>query len=247
MCDNRCSIVYHTLGVLLSALDMTYRDVEFENNHYYHIFNRGINSQTIFQDDNDYQRALELISYYKFSSSKIRFSQLIKQPKELKLKNYTRLTQEQKHLVEIIAYCLMPSHFHLLLKQQTENGISKFLADFQNSYTRYFNTRHIKFGPILQGQFKGVLVENDNQLVHLSRYIHLNPYAAEIIKDQNKLEEYPWSSFSDYLYMTTNSICSPDEVLFHFKDRLDYKQFVVEHADEQLEIKRIEHLIIDSD
>lgn len=99
----------------------------------------------------------------------------------------------------------------------------------------------------MQGLFKAVLVENDNQLIHLSRYIHLNPYAAEIVKDRNKLEDYPWSSFSEYLHKTTNSICSPGEVLLHFKDRLDYKQFVLERADEQLEIKRIEHLIIESD
>lgn len=231
--------------MLLLAPDMPYRETQFENQHYYHIFNRGINSQTIFSDDRDYQRALELVQYYRFSSSKTRFSQLIRQPRELKLDSLDKLTKEGNCLVEVLAYCLMPSHFHLLLKQEQESGISKFLADFQNSYTRYFNTRHIKFGPILQGPFKAVLVENDNQLAHLSRYIHLNPYASEIVKSKNDLEQYPWSSFSEYIKETLNSICKPEEVLSHFKGRSDYQQFVIDHADEQLEIKRIEHLIID--
>lgn len=247
MYDISFSIAHHTPSVLLLALNMPYREFQFENQHHYHIFNRGINSQIIFSDDKEYQRALELISYYKFSSPKIKFSQLIRQPQEIKSNNLNRIITEAKCLVQVVAYCLMPSHFHLLLKQEQENGISKFLADFQNSYTRYFNTRNIKFGPILQGPFKAVLVETDNQLVHLSRYIHLNPYAAEIIKNRNDLEKYPWSSFPQYLYEVANSICNTQEVLSYFKDPSDYKQFVIDHADEQLEIKRIEHLIIDSD
>ena len=129
--------------MLLLALDMPYREIQFTNQCYYHIFNRGINSQSIFLDDRDYQRALELAQYYKYSSSKTRFSQLIRQPRELKLDNLAKLTKEENYLVEIIAYCLMPSHFHLLLRQEEENGISKFLADFQNS----FGNRKIKNQP----------------------------------------------------------------------------------------------------
>jgi putative transposase len=75
------------------------------------------------------------------------------------------------HRVTVIAYCLMPNHFHLVLRQNEDGGISQYLADFQNSYTKYFDLKHRRSGAIFNRQFKAVLIESENQLLHLTRYI----------------------------------------------------------------------------
>lgn len=87
-----------------------------------------------------------------------------------------------QHL-EIISYCLMPNHFHLLVKQVIDHGIVKCLNNFSNSYTRYFNIRHDRVGPLFQGRFKAVRIETDEQLLQVSRYIHLNPVASSLIEE----------------------------------------------------------------
>ena len=89
----------------------------------------------------------------------------------------------------------MPNHFHLLLKQTIDNGISHFLSKFTNSYTKYFNTKYNRVGPVFQGVFKSVHIESDEQLMHLSRYIHLNPVVSAVVEKQNLLS-YPLVIFS---------------------------------------------------
>lgn len=90
----------------------------------------------------------------------------------------------------------MPNHFHLLLQQIRDGGITEFISKLTNSYTRYFNIRNKRIGPLFQGEFKAVHVETDEQLIHLSRYIHLNPIVSYITK---KLESYQWFSYLEYL------------------------------------------------
>lgn len=116
------------------------------------------------------------------------------------------------------------------------------MSNFQNSYTRFFTTKHHGIGPILQGQFKAVRVEDDNQLLHLSRYIHLNPYASFVVKELKDLIVYPWSSFPEYLGKTNTTICDKNIVLSHFKDAKDYRQFVFDQADYQRSLNQIKHL-----
>ena len=99
-------------------------------------------------------------------------------------------------IVDIGAYCLMPNHFHILLQQLQDNGISTFVRKLLNSYTRYFNTKNERIGPLFQGQFKAVRVESDEQLLHLTRYIHLNPLVGYVVKD---LRNFEWSSYLDYI------------------------------------------------
>src|SRR5260221_2766247 len=99
--------------------------------------------------------------------------------------------------VKILAYIVMPNHFHFLLQQISENGISIFVSKFTNSYTRYFNTKYDRVGPIFQGVFKAVHIETEEQLLHLSRYIHINAVVSEIITKQ-ELFSFPWSSLPEY-------------------------------------------------
>lgn len=210
----------------------------------YHIYNRGNNRQTTFLNKRDYQRAILSLKYYRFTIPPVSLSRLLGLESSMQEDILKSLNKENNVLIQIICYCLMPNHFHLILKQQVDNGIPKFLSNFQNSYTRYFNTRHERDGSLFLDQFKAVRVETDEQLVHLSRYIHLNPYTGYVVKSLKELEEYPYSSYSGYLKGDEEGMNS-DLVLNLFKDRKQYKQFVADQADYQRELKIIEHLAIE--
>ena len=137
----------------------------------------------------------------------------------------------------------MPNHFHFLLKQIAENGISIFVSKFTNSYTKYYNTKRSRTGPMFQGVFKSVYVESDEQLIHLSRYIHLNPVASVIIKDAELLS-YPWSSLRDYL-RGKPSLLYIEPVLNHFSSSNDYKNFVLDRIDYAKQLEQIKHLTLE--
>lgn len=223
---------------------MPARFVPLVNDHFYHIFNRGVNKQPIFQGVRDYKRAMGILEFYSFNP-KLRFSKFLLLSQEERNNFMDSLHKINDKLVDIICFCLMPNHFHLLLNQLKDNGISKFMANLQNSFTRYFNTKHERIGPLLQGQFKAVLIEDDNQLLHVSRYIHLNPYSSFIVKDLASLEKYPWSSLSEYLGIASTQICEKLVILSHFKNAEDYKKFVFDQADYQRKLEKIKHLILE--
>ena len=213
-------------------------------NQYYHLFNRGVNKQPIFQGVRDYKRVVDILEFYSFNP-KLRFSKFLLLSQEDRNKFMENLRAQGDKLVDVICFCLMPNHFHLLLNQIQDNGISKFMANLQNSYTRYFNTKHERVGPLLQGQFKAVLIEDDSQLLHVSRYIHLNPYSSFVVKDLESLEQYQWSSFPEYLGVASKEICNKQIILNYFKDVADYKQFVFDQADYQRELEKIKHLLLE--
>lgn len=214
------------------------------NNLYYHVFNRGVNRQPIFSDRIDYIRITNLARYYKIENPPIRFSKFLILSNDQRKTIWNKQIFE-KSLVDIISYCFIPNHFHFLLRQNEENGISKFMSDFQNSYVRYFNTRTQRIGPLFQGQFKAVRVESDEQLLHLSRYIHLNPYSSAIIKSDENLEDYEWSSYPEYLGQGKFDFCKKDIILNNFKNIESYKEYVLNNAEYQKELNRIKHLIIE--
>lgn len=211
----------------------------------YHVFNRGINKQPIFLNIREYKRAQQVLRFYSFKSPRIKFSKLLFLSQENQIKFWGDLQKDNNKLVEIICYCFMPNHFHFLLKQEIDNGISRFMSNFQNSYTRYFNTKHEGIGPLLQGQFKAVRVEDENQLLHLSRYIHLNPYSSFVVKEIKDLINYPWSSFPEYLGKAEVDICSKDIILSNFKSIEAYRKFVFDQADYQRKLDIIKHLSLE--
>ena len=133
---------------------------------------------------------LKTMFYYQFMGPRPSFSKFSKS----EIAPLKPLSEEK--MIEIICYCLMPNHIHFLIRQLKENGISKFMGQISNSYTKYFNTKYTRVGPLLQGPFKAVLIESDEQLIHVSRYIHLNPIVSGIVKN---LEDYPWSSYLEYI------------------------------------------------
>lgn len=209
----------------------------FANQNIYHLYNRGVAKQPIFNDERDYQRLLETFGFYLENRPATKLSTI--DPQELK----KILKGPASHpIVEILGYCLMPNHFHLLARQLKENGISIFMRCSLDSYTRYYNTRHNRVGPIFQGTFKAVLVETDDQLKHLSRYIHLNPFVDNLVRTP---ESYKWSSYKYYLLGQTSRICSPDFATNLVGSANEYREFVTDYADYAQSIARIKKSLID--
>ncbi len=223
---------------------MPARFYPFVNNYYYHIFNRGVNKQPIFNGIIDFKRAVNLLRFYSFKDYPIRFSKFLLLSSDQRKEIWTRLSNSQKYS-DIISYCFMPNHFHLLLKQNIDKGISKFMANFQNSYTKYFNLKNDRVGHLFQGQFKAVKIDSEEQLLHVSRYIHLNPFSSGLMEKIDDLSNYKWSSFPEYITDVPFEICNKDVVLASFKNRNTYKEFAFDNADYQKNLENIKHLTLD--
>lgn len=215
------------------------------NGEIYHILNRGVAAQPIFLGKHDYRRALESMFYYQNIHLTQRYSLFLTQARVIREEVLEKLRKKSEFLVEILAYCLMPNHFHLLLRQVVEGGVSRFLSNFTNSYSRYFNTRYQREGPLLQGKFKAVRVETDNQLLHLSRYIHLNPHSSYVVKTLDRLVAYPYSSLGEYLGENHNSYCQKEAILNFFKNIEAYQKFIFDQADYQRRLDEIKHLTLE--
>ncbi len=213
------------------------------NGEFYHIFNRGVARAPTFVSRAEYKQAMLTLSYYRYAKPPVSLARFKEFSQEERQQLLDSLRKAEK-LVEIVAFVLMPNHFHFLLKQNQNNGISKFASQFTNSYTRYFNTLNDRVGPLFQGVFKSVHVETDEQLIHLSRYIHLNPVVSNVIRESDLLA-YPWSSLSDYVGDGVSAQISTESVLSHFKNPQEYKRFVFDQIGYGKKLEKIKHLIMD--
>lgn len=221
----------------------TNRKLVFQNGSLYHVFNRGIERRDVFQDLKEFRRAFELINYYNHKDIPIRYSQFLQLSLDARESALKKLSKNEG-LVDILAFCLMPNHFHFLFRQKTNNGISTFIANFTNSFTKYFNTKHQRIGPLFEGVFKAVFIESDEQLVHLSRYIHLNPVVSSII-DVNHLLDYKWSSYSAYLASSKKDkiVLEKETIMSLFKSPNQYEKFVLNQVDYGKQLEKIKHLL----
>jgi putative transposase len=212
----------------------------------YHIFNKSIAGFEIFSSDFEFERMMKMMKYYQYKEYRHPFSHLLRisEVKKSGLQNYINsLSIMSEKLVQIIAYCFMPTHFHFALKQLADRGISTFINNLLNSYTRYFNKKINRKGPLWEGRFSKVLVRNDEQLLHLTRYIHLNPVTARL---REKPEDWNASSYMEYLKKVNDddAVCKFDELFS--KDALaNYKTFVEDRISYQRNLAKIKHLLID--
>lgn len=221
------------------------RKTPLVTDEYYHVFNRGVNKQPIFFGTKTYKRCLEIIRYYKYKNNPLKYSKFIKLSHDKKSEIWIELEKEEQLLVEIISFCLMPNHFHLLLKQNTEGGIAKFMSNFQNSLSRYSNVKTERTGHLLQGRFQAVRIEDDEQLLHVNRYIHLNPYTGFIVKEFTDLSKYPWSSLPEFINQLDKTITNPKIILENFKTTDRYTSFLSDHAGYQKTLGQIKHLLFE--
>ncbi|MFC1646957.1 transposase [Patescibacteria group bacterium] len=221
----------------------TNRNVVFVNSYVYHIYNRGVEKRTIYSSKRDYDRHISTLDYYRHLDIPFKYSKFITSNAKQKSIIINDLEISPKS-IDVLAYCLMPNHFHLLIRQNTDNGISNFIRKTSNSYAKYFNTKNDRVGPLFQNTFKSVWIENDEQLLHVSRYIHLNPVVSSL-KTTEELLSYPWSSLIHYVSSNNNSLVSTDEILSFFKSPKSYNKFVFDQADFTNKLRSLESLTLE--
>jgi putative transposase len=158
---------------------MQHRSTVFATDEIYHIYNRTVGREQIFTTKSLLLHIFETIEFYQYPQI-IRLSEFKKLNREARELYLFRL-KEKSPIVDIYAFSFMPNHYHLLLKQTAENGIRHFISLLQNSYAKYFNTRYDRHGSLFQSPFQGKWIENDEQFMHISRYIHLNHVTSYVI------------------------------------------------------------------
>ena len=201
----------------------------------YHVLNRSVQGMPIFKGKREMNIFLEATKYYLQTDPSIKFS-LYRVSKDR-----FPISLDEK-LVTVINFCLMPNHFHFTLRQEKENGVRKFIQRLSNSFAHYFNVKYNNRGPVFEGNFKAVRVETDEQLLHLSRYIHLNPVTAYLVENP---EDYFYSSYQIYIGKEKSEIVDHSLVINQFASPEDYKKFVLTQKDYQRDLERMKHLIID--
>ena len=212
------------------------------NGETYHIYNRSIAEFQIFNHEDEYQRMKETLVYYIPSQTLICFARY-RELQQRELLDISRQTKPHpvtsQALVTLLAYCLMPTHFHLILRQEIDDGISIYTANILNSYTRFFNQLRHRKGPLWEGKFKNHRVSSDEQLLHLSRYIHLNPVTAHLTK---KAEDWPYSSYSEYIDPEQKQGLCTFRPLISLPPSA-YKQFTEDRSDYQRQLASIKRLL----
>lgn len=213
--------------VLTTQLIKHMRLINTAPGEYYHICNRGVNKQSLFHDRGDYIRFLFLILYFQ-STFKIHHINRIVKDFVRTLGQHSVLAIEsdvaKKRIVEVVAFCIMPNHFHLVLKETQENGIASYMQRILNAYAKYYNTKYQKSGHVFQGPYRIIHINDNEQLLYLSTYVHRNP--REIPKWLGREDEYEWSSYQDFVIENRwRDLLLPDIVLGQFKSKEKYREF----------------------
>lgn len=195
---------------------------------YYHVFNRGVLKSVLFLDRRDYARFLFLLLYFQSEVSVFNVSYSVTNfirtghfdVSEKKIKEIS-----QNKIVELISFAIMPNHFHLILKEHKEGGISKYMHKILMAYSKYFNAKYKKSGHVFQGTYKAVHIEDNNQLLYVSAYIHKNPKELKDFTDHP--EKYFWSSYQDYIRTNRwSDLLTQEIILDQFENGDEYYQWV---------------------
>lgn len=204
---------------------MSLRKQSFAVNEYYHLYNRGTEKRLIFLDKNDYDYFLFLMY-------------ICNTVKSIKLRDVGNNFDREETIVDIGAYCLMPNHFHILVHEKTEGGISKYMLKLMTGYSMYLNKKYKRTGKLYEGVFKSIHANSDRYLKYLYSYIHLNPVKLidknwkenkkrNIANLLNHVFSYPYSSLKEYVdgkFRIINPAVFPD----YFKKPTDHKNELFE-------------------
>ena len=217
---------------------------EYGAGGYYHIYNRGVEKRVIFLDEQDYKVFLGYIKLY-LTLPNLQGQAL--QDDKGKTIPPSKAPKNFVDEIELIAYCLMPNHFHLFIKQNTDRGMAKFMQSLIQRYVMYFNKRYARVGTLFQGRYKTVLVNNENQFTYITKYIHRNPLGIlPAGPGPAGLPNYKYSSYGNYLGLFTQSWVKTDDILHYFSrtnPKFSYQNFVEETGD----ISRVYYEMIDLD
>jgi len=214
---------------------MPIRKTIFENGRFYHIYNRSIQNIPIFSEPRQCEVFLDLLKFYNQSDSPGRFSLH-------KNVNDKIFPKKGEPIVNVINYCLIPNHFHLTLLQKKDSGITMFMQRVLNSFSHFYNIKFQNIGPLFQSSFKSVEIDSIEQLVHLSRYIHLNPVTAGIVENP---ENYVYSSYKEYIGLDKSDFIDPKPILSEFGSIEKYRKFVMLQKDYQRDLNKIKKIILE--
>jgi len=192
----------------------------------------------VLNDNSDYLRMIEMLSYYQRENPPLRFSLFMDANKSHKLHRVGVNYNAGEKLVEIIAYCIMPTHLHILIKELKMRGLSVFLNKLLVSYTRYFNEKYNRKGTVWENRTKRKLIATDEQLLHLTRYIHLNPVTSYFV---NKPEDWAPSSYREYISIVPEceKICDYRKIVP--MPSVEYKRFVENGISYQREMAKLKN------
>lgn len=191
-------------------------------NSFYHVYARGVAKMPIFIDDEDYSYFRSLFARHlsqdeHISKSGVRYPHL-------------------RGSIELVAYCQMPNHFHLLVYQVNEDALTTLMRSIMTAYSRYFNLRHKRTGPLFESRYKAACISNDAHLQHISRYIHLNPrYYAR----------YPHSSYVAYVKSAAPEWLQPGRILELFNSRSAYEDFCSDYVDRRDVLAQVKNELAD--
>lgn len=206
------------------------RKIKFVNNEYYHIFNRGVDKRVIYIKQNDIKRFLQSMNEFNIINP---IGSIYENQFENRLGSRT---PKSKKLVEIICYCLLPNHYHFVLKQLVDNGIVKFMHKIGTGYTNHFNEKYKRSGSLFQGAFKAVHINSNEQLLHNSVYVNLNNKVHQLGSRTPKLQvKSSWNEYMSNKKDTENNFCTKDIILDQFNTLADYREFAEESLKEILE------------
>lgn len=227
------------------------RKANFAPEHYYHVYNRGTDKRDIFLNESDYLRFTVLL-YICNNTEPVHIQKFISQGRSL-----TSLfdIKRKETLVDIGAHCLMPNHFHLLIKEKSDSGITVLMKKLCTAYSMYFNKKNERTGNLFQGRFKSELVDTDQYLKYLFAYIHLNPikliesqWKEKGIKNLNQakkfLDNYQWSSYQIYTGRKQNDpVLNIKEFPEYFENFNEFNMFIGEWLSQgRSSMGLIEHL-----
>ena len=175
---------------------MPSRQILFEKGFYYHLYNRGNNHSRIFFSNENYIYLLKLVK-----------------------KNFDKFN------ITMIAYCLMPNHYHFLCRQGGQQSLAVCMRNIFNSYGQAINKQLKRSGSLFEGRFKAAMVDKDNYILHLCRYIHLNPVKAGLVQ---KPEDWLFSNYLEWIEKRNGTLADSHFIESYFSDRTEYQQFVMD-------------------
>jgi putative transposase len=205
---------------------MPYRKIIFTPDNYYHLINRGVGKKLLFRDKRDYSRFLFLILYLQYSKTPQNISRHITHYVKHRVFNIKENKDTLgERLVELVAFTIMPNHFHLIIKELGDANISDYMQRVLDAYAKYFNTKYKTVGHLFEGPFRAIHAVENYHILYLSAYLHRNP--RDIPKWKNREHRYPWSSYQDYLGNNRwGKLLATNVILNEFKNSTEYKNYV---------------------
>lgn len=220
------------------------RKTEFANGESYHIFNRGVDKRDIFSDARDYERFLISMNLLNDEQDglMVDWRDYKKGNPDAVVEDFLKLSFRKRELmVEIIAYCLNPNHYHFILRQVADKGIEKFMHKIGISHTKYYNQKNKRSGSLFQGVFKSVHIDSNEYLLYLSAYVNKNNF----IHGYNNRDIWKYSSVPDYVGGRSDEIVKKSIVLNQFSSAEEYKEFMDKNALYVKEKKEIEGYLLE--